>query len=86
MTMEISPQHQATVLSKGKTNLKIIMNRTNTTIIFLDVGDPNIAPIKKGSVTISSNRIHIVDLARQLFLGSLMMMFDTAQSISPCPS
>ena len=33
MTMEISPQHHATVLGKGNINLKIIMNRTNTTII-----------------------------------------------------
>ena len=64
MTMEVSPQHHATVLGKGNINLKIIMQKTNTTIIFPDAGDPNIPPIKKGSVTISSNSIHNVYLAR----------------------
>ena len=34
MTMEVSPQHHATVLGKGNINLKIIMQKTNTTIIF----------------------------------------------------
>ena len=63
MTMEISPQHHTTVLGKGNINLKIIMQRTNTTIIFPDAGDPNIPPIKKGSVTISG-AIHNVYLAR----------------------
>ena len=88
MTMEVSPQHHATVLGKGNINLKIIMNRTNTTIIFPDAGDPNIPPIKKGSVSISSNSIHNVYLARQLLLGSLpiVVMFETAQSVSPCAS
>merc|ERR1719228_3166201 len=82
MTMEISPQHHATVLGKGNINLKIIMQRTNTTIIFPDAGDPNIPPIKKGSVTISG-AIHNVYLARQLLLGSLpiVMMFDLPESL-----
>jgi len=82
MTMEISPQHHTTVLGKGNVNLKIIMQRTNTTIIFPDAGDPNIPPIKKGSVTISG-AIHNVYLARQLLLGSLpiVMMFDLPESL-----
>ncbi len=63
-------------------NLKVIMQRTNTTIIFPDAGDPNIPPIKKGSVTISG-AIHNVYLARQLLLGSLpiVMMFDLPEGI-----
>ena len=83
-TLEISPQHHDTVLGKGNINLKIIMKRTNTTIIFPDAGDPNIPPIKKGSVTISSKSIHNVYLARQLLLGSLpiVMMFDIPESIA----
>merc|ERR1719427_1242463 len=83
MTMEVSPQHHATVLGKGNINLKIIMQRTNTTIISPDAGDPNIPPIKKGSVTISSNSIHNVYLARQLLLGSLpiVMMFDIPETL-----
>jgi len=82
MTMEISPQHHATVLGKGNINLKIIMQRTNTTIIFPDAGDPNIPPIKKGSVSISGS-IHNVYLARQLLLGSLpvIMMFDIPEAL-----
>merc|ERR1719186_564826 len=77
MTMEISPQHHSVVLGKGNINLKIIMQRTNTTIIFPDAGDPNIPTIKKGSVSISG-AIHNVYLARQQLLGSLplVMMFD----------
>jgi len=83
MTMEVSPQHHATVLGKGNINLKIIMQKTNTTIIFPDAGDPNIPPIKKGSVTISSNSIHNVYIARQLLVGSLpiVMMFDIPETL-----
>merc|ERR1719228_3082048 len=80
--MEVSPQHHATVLGKGNINLKIVMQRTNTVIIFPDAGDPNIPPIKKGSVSISG-AIHNVYLARQLLLGSLpvVMMFDLPESL-----
>ena len=51
-------------------------------IIFPDAGDPNIPPIKKGSVSISG-AIHNVYLARQLLLGSLpiVMMFDLPESL-----
>ena len=82
MLMEVSPQHHATVLGKGNINLKIVMQRTNTVIIFPDAGDPNIPPIKKGSVSISG-AIHNVYLARQLLLGSLpvVMMFDLPESL-----
>ena len=70
------------MLGKGNINLKIVMQRTNTVIIFPDAGDPNIPPIKKGSVTISG-AIHNVYLARQLLLGSLpiVMMFDLPESL-----
>jgi protein bicaudal C len=82
MTMEISPGHHAVVVGKGSINLRVIMQRTNTVIIFPDAGDPNIPPIRKGSVTISG-AIHNVYLARQLLLGSLpiVMMFDVPDSI-----
>merc|ERR1719489_534815 len=82
MLMEVSPQHHPTVLGKGNINLKIVMQRTNTVIIFPDAGDPNIPPIKKGSVSISG-AIHNVYLARQLLLGSLpvVMMFDLPESL-----
>jgi len=82
MTMEISPGHHPVVVGKGSINLRVIMQRTNTIIIFPDAGDPNIPPIRKGSVTISG-AIHNVYLARQLLLGSLpiVMMFDLPENI-----
>ncbi|XP_023324192.1 protein bicaudal C homolog 1-A, partial [Eurytemora carolleeae] len=82
MTMEISPGHHNVVVGKESINLRVIMQRTNTTIIFPDAGDPNIPPIRKGSVTISG-AIHNVYLARQLLLGSLpiVMMFDLPENI-----
>ncbi len=53
------------------------MHRTNTTILFPDASDPNIPPIRKGSVIINGS-IHNVYLARQQLIGSLplLMMFD----------
>ena len=83
MLMEVSPQHHATVLGKGNINLKIVMQRTNTVIIFPDASNPYIPPIKKVSVSISG-AIHNVHLACQLLLGSLpvVMMFDLPQSLN----
>ncbi|CAB4057421.1 BICC1 [Lepeophtheirus salmonis] len=83
MNMEISPQHHSIVLGKGNMTLKVIMQRTNTTILFPDAGDPNIPPIRKGSVTITG-AIHNVYLARQQLMGSLplVMMFDLPESLS----
>lgn len=77
MNMEISPVHHPIVLGKNNINLKIIMQRTKTTILFPDASDPNIPPIRKGSVTITG-AIHNVYLARQQLIGSLplVMMFD----------
>lgn len=49
---------------KNNLTLKLIMQRTNTTILFPDASDPNIPPIRKGSVTILGS-IHNVYLARQ---------------------
>ena len=49
--------------------LKLIMQRTNTTILFPDASDPNIPTIRKGSVTIIGS-IHNVYLARQQLIVS----------------
>ncbi|XP_076755983.1 protein bicaudal C isoform X3 [Xylocopa sonorina] len=77
MSMEISPQHHSIVLGKQSGNLKMIMQRTGTQIMFPDAGDPNISSLKKSSVTITGG-IHNVYLARQQLLGSLplVLMFD----------
>lgn len=77
MNMEISPIHHSVVVGKNNINLRVIMQRTNTTILFPDAADPNIPPIRKGSVSISGT-IHNVYAARQQLVGSLplVMMFD----------
>ena len=69
MNMEISPIHHGVVLGKGNMTLRTIMQRTKTTILFPDAGDPNIPPIRKGSVTITGS-IHNVYFARQQLLVS----------------
>ncbi|XP_050471589.1 protein bicaudal C isoform X7 [Bombus huntii] len=77
MSMEISPQHHSIVLGKQSSNLKMIMQRTGTQIMFPDAGDPNIPSLKKSNVTITGG-IHNVYLARQQLVGSLplVLMFD----------
>lgn len=77
MSMEISPQHHPTVVGKNNSNLKMIMHRTATQIMFPDACDPNIPSIKKSNVLITGV-IHNVYLARQQLLGSLplVLMFD----------
>ena len=68
MNIEISPVHHSVVVGKNNINLRVIMQRTNTTILFPDAADPNIPPIRKGSVSISG-AIHNVYSARQQLLG-----------------
>ncbi|XP_029155698.1 protein bicaudal C homolog 1-B isoform X2 [Nylanderia fulva] len=77
MSMEISPQHHSIVLGKQSSNLKAIMQRTATQIMFPDAGDPNIPNLKKSNVTITG-AMHNVYLARQQLVGSLplVLMFD----------
>ena len=60
---------QAIFYLKNNITLKLIMHRTNTTILFPDAGDPNIPSIRKGSVIISGS-IHNVYLARQQLIVS----------------
>jgi hypothetical protein len=64
MTLEISPQHHSIVLGKNSNNLKQIMQRTSTKIMFPDAGDPNIPNLKKSNICITGT-IHNVYLARQ---------------------
>lgn len=69
MSMEISPQHHSIVLGKQSSNLKMIMQRTATQIMFPDAGDPNIPSLKKSNVTITGD-INNVYLARQQLVVS----------------
>ena len=58
MTMVISPKHHSFVVGQNNVNLCIIMQSTNTKISFPDASDPNIDPIKKGSVSITGKFNH----------------------------
>lgn len=69
MHIEISTQHHAIVLGKSSHNLREIMARTGTKIIFPDANDMNIKPIKRSQVTISGS-INAVYHARQQLLVS----------------
>lgn len=82
MNLEISPVHHTVVVGKNNFNLRVIMQRTNTTILFPDAADPNIPPIRKGSVSITG-AIHNVYSARQQLIGSLplVMMFDVPEDL-----
>lgn len=70
MSMEISPHHHSIVLGKSSSNLKMIMQRTSTQIMFPDASDPNIPSLKKSNVTIIGG-IHNVYLARQQLVVSM---------------
>ncbi|XP_061513633.1 protein bicaudal C [Anopheles gambiae] len=77
MQLEISTQHHPIVLGRSSSNLREIMNRTGTQIMFPDANDVNIKPIKRSQVTITGS-INGVYLARQQLIGSLpiALIFD----------
>ncbi|XP_055712848.1 protein bicaudal C isoform X2 [Phlebotomus papatasi] len=75
--MEISPQHHCIVKGKDNRNLLHIMEFTSTKIIFPDLSDANIRPLRRSQILIYGN-IEGVYSARQLLLGNLpvALMFD----------
>ncbi|XP_050101510.1 protein bicaudal C [Anopheles aquasalis] len=77
MQLEISTQHHPIVLGRASSNLRDIMLRTGTQIMFPDANDVNIKPIKRSQVTITGS-INGVYLARQQLIGSLpiALIFD----------
>ncbi|XP_067620096.1 protein bicaudal C isoform X2 [Eurosta solidaginis] len=77
MQLEISPQHHEIVKGKNSFNLLGIMERTKTKIIFPDLSDLNVKPLKKSQVTITGT-IDGVYKARQQLLGNLpiALIFD----------
>jgi len=52
MTLEISPQHHAVVQGGNKMNLTHIRTITSTTIMFPDLTDPHIPPLRKNTISI----------------------------------
>nr|XP_036216038.1 protein bicaudal C isoform X2 [Bactrocera oleae]XP_036216039.1 protein bicaudal C isoform X2 [Bactrocera oleae]XP_036216040.1 protein bicaudal C isoform X2 [Bactrocera oleae]XP_036216041.1 protein bicaudal C isoform X2 [Bactrocera oleae] len=81
MQLEISPQHHEIVKGKNNSNLLGIMERTKTKIIFPDLSDLNVKPLKKSQVTITGT-IAGVYKARQQLLGNLpiALIFDFPDS------
>ncbi|XP_036321966.1 protein bicaudal C [Rhagoletis pomonella] len=77
MQLEISPQHHEIVKGKNNSHLLGIMERTRTKIIFPDLSDMNVKPLKKSQVTITGT-IDGVYKARQQLLGNLpiALIFD----------
>ncbi|CAG0882875.1 unnamed protein product [Darwinula stevensoni] len=83
MTLEISPQHHALVLGPNLANVRMIMQRTNTQIIWPDLQDPNLPSLKRSTFTISG-AITNVYMARELLIGSipLILMCDMPANVS----
>uniref|UniRef100_A0A1B0BFZ2 SAM domain-containing protein n=1 Tax=Glossina palpalis gambiensis TaxID=67801 RepID=A0A1B0BFZ2_9MUSC len=77
MQLEISPQHHDIVKGRNNANLLSIMERTQTKIIFPDLNDMNIKPLKKSQVNITGT-INGVYRARQQIIGNLpiALIFD----------
>ncbi|XP_045126469.1 protein bicaudal C homolog 1-B-like isoform X2 [Portunus trituberculatus] len=77
MAVEVSPQHHSYMLGRNNDNIKRIMHRTSTKIVFPDWNDPSLSPLKKSTITISGS-LENVYLARQNIIGSLplVLMFD----------
>jgi protein bicaudal C len=69
MQLEISTQHHPIVLGRASGNLREIMSRTGTQIMFPDANDVNIKPIKRSQVTITGS-INGVYMARQQLIVS----------------
>lgn len=70
MHLEITTSHHPIVVGKNSMGLREIMHRTNTTIIFQNVNDSNVKPIKRSQVTISGP-IDGVYFARQQLIGNI---------------
>ncbi|XP_025829225.1 protein bicaudal C homolog 1 [Agrilus planipennis] len=73
MSMEISPQHHSIVTGKNHANLKAIMQRTNTQIMFPDAKDPNIPSLKKNPHVRIAGRPNDVHTAKE----RIMTVLDT---------
>ena len=73
MTTVISPNHHSFVAGQNDIHLGIIMQSTNTKILFPDAADPNIDPIKKGSVSITGKLNHkiLIKASKKLFIKEI---------------
>lgn len=74
MHLEITTSHHPIVVGKNSQGLREIMQRTNTTIIFQNVNDSNVRPIKRSQVTIAGP-IDGVYFARQQLIVRIPFLF-----------
>lgn len=86
MTLEISPQHHAVVQGGSKMNLQHIRTVTATTIMFPDLTDPHIPPLRKNTISIRGSLDSVLQ-ARLMLMGSLplMLTFDLREEAEPDP-
>ncbi|XP_032794013.1 protein bicaudal C homolog 1 isoform X1 [Daphnia magna] len=86
MTLEISPQHHAVVQGGNKMNLQHIRTVTGTTIMFPDLTDPHIPPLRKNTISIRGSLDSVLQ-ARLMLMGSLplMLTFDLREEAEPDP-
>jgi len=87
MALEISPQHHSSVQGMNKMNLQHIRTMTSTTIMFPDLTDPHIPPLRKNTVSIRGSLDSVLQ-ARLLLMGSLplMLTFDLREEAEPDPN
>jgi len=81
LQMQISPQHHEIVKGKNNVNLLSIMECTQTKIIFPDLTDMNVHPLKKFKVLIIG-RIDDVYRARKQLLGNfpVVLIFSLSEN------
>jgi protein bicaudal C len=71
MTLEISPQHHAVVQGGNKMNLQHIRTVTGTTIMFPDLTDPHIPPLRKNTISIRGSLDSVLQARLMLMVRML---------------
>lgn len=77
MTLEISPQHHAVVQGYNKMNLQHIRTATGTTIMFPDLTDPHIPPLRKNTISIRGSLDNVLQ-ARLMLMVRAAALFGTS--------
>lgn len=72
MTLEISPQHHSVVQGYNKMNLQHIRGMTGTTIMFPDLTDPHIPPLRKNTVSIRGSLENVLQARLMLMVRKLV--------------
>ena len=66
-----SPQHHAVVQGAGKMNLQHIRSVTGTTIMFPDLTDPHIPPLRKNTVSIRGSLDSVLQARLMIMVSTL---------------